>query len=238
MTVPDFRARAALSEWMDDDKVDFETFGACLKDLAKVNIATLAHRPTLSFLSELARSGRWPADRPLSILDVGSGHGDALRAIDRWAARRGLAVSLTGLDRNPWAARSAAAVPSAGRTITWLTGDLFDHPGEADVIVSSLFTHHLDDDALVRFLGWMDDRAAIGWFVNDLERHPVAYYGFSLLARLARWHRFVRHDGPISIRRAFVEADWRSYLGLAGVAGARIQHRFPFRLCVAKLRHR
>jgi SAM-dependent methyltransferase len=222
---------------MDDDTVDFETFHACLRDLAKVNIATLAHRPTLSFLSHLARSGRWPADRPLSILDVGSGHGDALRAIDRWAARRGLAVSLTGLDRTPWAARAAAAA-SSGRPITWLTGDLFDHQGGADVIISSLFTHHLDDSALIRFLGWMDGRAAIGWFVNDLQRHPVAYYGFSVLSRLAGWHRFVRHDGPISIRRAFVEADWRSYLAQAGVSGASVRHRFPFRLCVAKLSRR
>jgi SAM-dependent methyltransferase len=236
MSAPDFSSRARLSEWMDDDAVDFETFRACLADLAKVNMATLAYRPTLRFLADLAKSGRWPIDRPLQILDIGSGYGDALRVIDRWARRRGLAVTLAGLDRNPWAAGSAAAVTDPSRPIAWVTSDLFDLEGGADVIISSLFTHHLDDPSLVRFLGWMDDRARIGWFVNDLLRDPVAYHGFRALSWLMRWHRFVRHDGPISIRRAFVESDWREYLTLAGVHGATVSRRFPFRLCVSKRR--
>jgi hypothetical protein len=49
-----------------------------------------------------------------------------------------------------------------------------------------------------------------------------------------QWHRFVRHDGPISIRRSFAPADWRAYLARAGVEGASIRRRFPFRLCVSK----
>ena len=234
--MPDFSARAALSEWMDDDEVDFETFAACLKDLARVNAVTAAYRPTLGFLQSRAETGAWPRGRPLRLLDVGSGYGDALRTIDRWCGRRNLSVVLTGLDRNPWAARAAEAATAPDRPIRWLTADLFDHDGEADVIVSSLFTHHLDGEALVRFLAWMDGHARIGWLVNDLERHPLAYYGFSVLSRLAGWHSFVRHDGPISIRRAFSATDWRDYLAQAGVRDAQIRPWTPFRLCVSKLK--
>ncbi len=166
---------------------------------------------------------------------MGSGHGDMLRAIAHWARRRGLAVSLTGLDRSPWAARAAAALPTPGAPIRWLTEDLFDHQGQADLVISALFAHHLDDDQLARFLAWMDQRARLAWFVNDLRRSAVSYYGFAALARLMGWHPFVRHDGPVSIRRAFRKDDWRRLLAAAGVGGARIQPRFPFRLCVAKV---
>jgi SAM-dependent methyltransferase len=233
--VPDFASRAHTAELMDGDDVDFETFRGCLADLAKVNRMTLAYRPTLAFLDRLRREGRWPDDRPLEILDVGSGYGDMLRVIRRWAARRGLDVRLTGLDRNPWSARSAEQAPgSAG--IRWLTEDLFDYQGGADVVLSSLFTHHLDDASLVRFIEWQETHARIGWFVNDLLRHPFSFYGFSLLARVMRWHPFVRHDGPVSISRAFSRRDWRDVLAKAGARQARIEPWFPFRLCVSRVR--
>src|SRR3546814_10084158 len=77
----------------------------------------------------------------------------------------------------------------------------------------------------------MEATARIGWFVNDLHRHPVPYYAFSALARAARWHKFVRHDGPVSIGRAFVAADWRRLLATAGIedGAAKIAWRMPFR---------
>jgi SAM-dependent methyltransferase len=235
VALPDFSRRAALTEWMDDDSVDFDTFAGCLKDLAQVNVLTLAHRPTLAFLGQLARSGRWPKERPLRLIDVGSGYGDSLRLIGRWAAKRSLKISLTGVDRNPWAARAAQAASDPDDAITWLTADVFDYADAPDVVVSSLFTHHLDDAQLVRFLSFMDQRATIGWLVNDLQRHPVSWGGFALLAQVMRWHPFVRHDGPVSIRRAFSARDWRRYLAEAQVKDAQVRKRFPFRLCVSKL---
>ena len=57
---------------------------------------------------------------------------------------------------------------------------------------------------VARFLEWQEINARIGWFINDLERHPFSYYGFALLSRVMLWHPFVVHDvGPVSIRRAF-----------------------------------
>lgn len=233
--MPDFSRRADLTELMDDEEVDFETFRACLADLAKVNRATFAYRPTLAFLDRIHDQGLWPQDRPAVILDVGSGYGDALRLVGRWARRQGLDVRLQGLDRNPFAARSAERVRGSDG-IQWITEDLFDHLGGADIVLSSLFTHHLDDASLVRFLEWQEVNARVGWFVNDLLRHPFSWFGLSLLARLMRWHRFVIHDGPVSIRRAFRPGDWARLLAEAGVREARIEPWFPFRLCVSRVR--
>lgn len=232
----DFSRRATTPELMDDPAVEFETFRAALIDLAKVNRLTLAYRPTLAFLERIHDGGLWPENRPVVILDVGSGYGDMLRRIKIWATTRGLDVRLQGLDRNPWAERSAErALGSEG--IRWLSEDLFHHSGGADIVISSLFAHHLDDVTLVRFLEWQEANARIGWFVNDLLRHPFSYHGFGLLSRVMLWHRFVRHDGPVSISRAFRPEDWTVLLAKAGVHQARIEPWFPFRLCLSRVRH-
>ena len=238
MRRPDFTRRSQWTELMDADDTDYETFRACLVDLAKVNVVTLAHRPTLAFLDTLRRAGKLPTGRPTTILDVGSGYGDLIRAIDRWAQRHGVDVALIGVDLNPWSARSAREATDPARPITWATSNVFDHQGGADIVVSSIFTHHLTDAQVVHFLSWSEASARVGWFVNDLHRHPFPYYGFALLARAARWHRFVQNDGPVSIARAFQAADWRRLIAAAGLApdAVKVAWRFPFRICVSRIK--
>ena len=228
--------RSAASELMDGPDVDYETLRGCLRDLARVNVLSGGYRPTLAFLEWLRRQGRLSLGRPVEVLDVGSGYGDLLRAVARWAGRRGVPVRLMGLDLSPWSARAAAEATPEGMEVRWLTGDVFAHQGRADVIVSSLFAHHLGDAEVVRFLRWMEGRASLGWFVNDLHRHPVPLAAFGPLAAALRLHPFVRHDGPVSFARAFVPGDWQRLLREAGVEGARVRRAFPFRLCVDKAR--
>ncbi len=145
------------------------------------------------------------------------------------------------MDLNPWSAQAAqeasAKTGDGARPIRWATSDIFDHREGADIVVSSLFTHHLSDDQLVRFLRWSEASARVGWFVNDLHRHAFPYYGFKLLARVMRWHHFVQHDGPVSIARAFSAADWRRLVAAAGIDPAKVEiaWRFPFRICVARI---
>jgi 2-polyprenyl-3-methyl-5-hydroxy-6-metoxy-1,4-benzoquinol methylase len=231
----DFSRRNALTELMDSDETDFETFRACLIDLAKVNRLTLAYRPTLAFLDRLRRSGGLPRDRAITLIDVGSGSGDMLRKIDQWATRYGYDFDLVGVDLNPWSARTAEELTPRGRPIRFVTANIFAWSAKPiDIVVSSLFTHHLKDSAVVEFLAWMEANARLGWFVNDLRRHPVSYHVFRVLARALRFHAFVQHDGSISIARAFDAADWRGFLDQAGVPGAEISRRFPYRLCVAR----
>ena len=68
------------------------------------------------------------------------------------------------------------------------------------------------------FIRWMEAHARRGWFIGDLHRHWLPYYGFGVLAWLARWHHFVLSDGRISIARAFVPDDWRRLVRAAGLA--------------------
>jgi 2-polyprenyl-3-methyl-5-hydroxy-6-metoxy-1,4-benzoquinol methylase len=197
-----------------------------------VNAVTFTHRATLNWLGRVTRG--LPEGAPLSILDIACGHGDLLRAIRRWADRRGLRPTLQGIDLNPQGAAVAAAATPPGMAIEYITGDVFAYSPAMlpDLIVTSQFTHHLTDGDVVKFLSWLESHAARAWFIADLHRHFLAYYGFPVLARIAGWHRIVRQDGQISIARSFRKADWQRYLAEAGIP-ASIKWSFPFRYCVS-----
>ncbi len=228
--MPNFSRRTLNAELMDEAGGSADT-RAALVDLARVNRLSFGYRPTLAFIAAIAR--RHPG--PLRIVDIGGGYGDMLRVIARWASRRNRDIHLTSVDLNPHASAAGQAVP-AGRPITWVTADLFDYrpPAPPDLVISSLFAHHLDDATLVRFLRWSEQTARLGWFVNDLHRHPLPYHVFRLSSRALRLHRFVQHDGPVSFARAFSPADWRARLAEADIQDARISWYAPFRLCVSR----
>ncbi len=233
--VTSLAVRSNEPEVMDSESTTPEVYDRCLTDLARVNWVTRTHQPTIRWLDRATRG--LPNGAGLSILDVACGDGDLLRAIRRWADRRGLTPTLEGLDLNPRSAVVAGAATPAEMAIRFRTGDVFDDAPEPrpDFIVSSQFTHHLDDDDVVRFLRWIDATAIRGWFIADLQRHFIPYYGFRLLARIAGWHRIVRTDGTISVARSFRRAEWVALLARAGVS-AEIVWRFPFRLCVGKVK--
>jgi 2-polyprenyl-3-methyl-5-hydroxy-6-metoxy-1,4-benzoquinol methylase len=225
------RARSDRDEWMDDAAATEAAFASALRDLARINRMSLAYRPTLRFLDRLAaRTG----GRALSVLDVGAGGGDMLRAVAAWGAWRGVELDLAGLDRSPWAARAAAAAGTPGR---WITADLFDlDPAERfDVVLCSLFAHHLRDPELVRFLRWLEGRARLGWLISDLHRHWLPYGFVWGAVRLLRMDPMVVHDSTVSIARGFSRADWDRLLAEAGVA-AEVRWAFPFRWQVGAIR--
>ena len=218
-----------LPELMDGD-CSYEDFCDCLRSLEKVNRWLLGYRPTLAWLERLPRR----LHEPLHIVDVGSGGGDLLREIAGWARRRGLAVQLTGIDLNPYAALTAAGATPKELGITWLTGDamLYRPEKKIDIVVSSLLAHHLEDEEIVTLLRWMEATARSGWFINDLERIQWSYRMFSWV----RWHPIVQHDGPVSFRRAFREDDWVRLLAAAEISQevATLEHWRPGRLCVGR----
>lgn len=224
-------ARIRADEQMDDPGLAPEIYDRVLKDLATVNAVTLAARPTLNFLARGTKGMT-----ALRLLDVGFGHGDMLRRIAKWAKRRRLAADLIGVDLNTRSAAAARAATPIEWPIEYRTGDYRDVAGPLDFVVSSLVAHHMSDEQLDEFLRFMEARAARGWIVNDLHRLAFPYIGFPLLARLLGAHRIVREDGKVSIGRSFRPAEWEAILAKAGITGAKVVRRFPFRLCVERLR--
>lgn len=231
MTV-DFTQRASESELMDADDLSPAVYAALIADLARVNTITLARPPTLRWLGKATRN----VDS-FSVVDVGFGHGDMLRAIAHWARRNGKTARLVGIDLNPRSAPVAHAATPAGLAIDYRTGDAVTLDFTPDYIISSLVAHHMTDTELTGYLRWMEATAARGWFINDLHRSRIAWMGFRLLALVLRWHPIVRHDGALSVRRAFVRSDWDQLLMAAGLTQAtQIDWHMPFRWGVGRLK--
>jgi 2-polyprenyl-3-methyl-5-hydroxy-6-metoxy-1,4-benzoquinol methylase len=218
---------------MDGD-CSYEEFRDCLQSLGQINRWLWGYRPTLVWLERLVKAQRGP----IHIVDVGSGGGDFLRQIAGWARKRGIAVDLTGIDLNPYAARAAKESTPKELGITWVTGNVLHYQPERpiDVAVSSLMAHHLADDEILSLLRWMEANSRLGWFINDLKRSQWSCQMFYWLAKLARWHRFVHHDGPVSFRRAFRELDWVRLLAGAEVpqGAVTLEPWLPGRLCVGR----
>ena len=224
--------RATAEELMDDPSLDAGVYADVMRDLGRVNSVTMARLPTLDFLDR-ALAGR----KQFRLLDVGYGGGDMLRAIAQWAAKRGIAADLVGVDLNPRSETAAKRTTPATMPIRYITGDYAEMVGDGfDFIVSSLVAHHMTRAELIAFLRFMDANAARGWFINDLHRHGFAWLGYPLLAALMRWHPIVRHDGRLSIARSYRPEEWPPLLDEAGVRGARVRRVFPFRLCVEAIR--
>ena len=102
-----FAQRSSELEEMEAPDIAESDLTDCLNDLARANTLTMARQPTLRWLAQATR--QLPRGSPFSLLDVGYGQGDMLRAIRRWAVKRGLQPRLTGIDLSPWSATAAAA---------------------------------------------------------------------------------------------------------------------------------
>ena len=224
--------RHDAQELMDDAALPESVYRAVLADLAKVNRLTLGYRPTLEFLGHALKG-----HKSFTLLDVGFGQGDMLREIAKWAKARHIDAKLVGVDLNPRSQPAAREATPPEMPIVYRTGDYADlMDTKWDFIISSLVAHHMTRDELLLFLQVMDSEARIGWFVNDLHRHAASYFGYPVLSQLAGLHRIVRMDGQTSIARSFRPDEWEDMLADANVTGARVQRKFPFRLCVSCIR--
>ena len=86
-----------------------------------------------------------------------------------------------------------------------------------DVVMATLVTHHLSDQELLSFLKEASQKAKRAVILNDLHRHFLASLSFNLITPILFPNRLVKHDGSLSIKRAFTRQDWWRYLEAAGI---------------------
>jgi ubiquinone/menaquinone biosynthesis C-methylase UbiE len=200
-----------------------------LRGLARINL--LSHSAGILW-PEIAALARSVAPRPPRILDVATGGGDVPIRLWRRARRAGLDLHLEGCDINPIAlehARTAAA--RAGAPLRFFEHDALSGPPPAnyDAVMCSLFLHHLDEEQAIAFLRRMAEMAGRLVLVNDLERSGTGLLLAHVAGRLLTTSDVVHVDGPRSVEAAFTRAEALSLAERAGLHGARVSWRWPFR---------
>jgi SAM-dependent methyltransferase len=216
-------------EYLDAPAHDATELEASLDDVASVNRWLGGRRALLKHLEELI-----PRGKPVTILDGGTGSGDLPRAIVRWARRRGTPLQIVASDLSGQILGIARERVAEYPEITLTRADVRDLPfadRTFDLALLSLTLHHLEDDDQVKALQELGRVARRGVVVGELERGWPGYLGAKLLAATVwRSNRLTRHDGPISVLRAFTPAELCTRAECAGLQHPRVYRHPLFRL--------
>lgn len=209
---------SGVEELLDGPLDDPAALAGNLRDLARINRWLGGRR--LSATGVAALAGERSA---ISVLDVGTGAADIPRALVEWGRATGRHVTVVGIDQRVEVLDAARALdPRLEHTdgLTLEVGDGRALPygdGAFDIVHASLVVHHLEPDAAVALLREMGRVARLGVVVNDLVRSRPAWLGAWLLTRVATRNRLTRHDGPLSVRRAYRVAELTGLLASAGL---------------------
>jgi ubiquinone/menaquinone biosynthesis C-methylase UbiE len=178
----------------------------------------------------------------LTMIDVGTGGADIpLGLIDR-ARARGRRLRVVGVDPRPEVLAAAvlanpAITATDGLELHVGDGRSLRYPdGSFDVAHASMVIHHLDPDDATAALREMGRVARLGVVINDLQRSRLGWSGAWLIGHLLTRNRFTRHDGPLSVRRAYRSSEMIEMLRAAGLIPVRtVRGAFGQRYAIAAL---
>lgn len=229
LMIANLRKRNRQPEVMDDPALDAQRFVGSLVGLRRINAITGSARILWSALqrqiSQLDRG-------PIRVLDVASGAGDTAISLWKRAQSDNRAIEIHGCDINPHAVDFAtASAHRASADVRFFQHDVLNgaFPDGYDVVISSLFLHHLDEENAKNFLKVAAETVNKGILIHDLARgkagYLFAYYGVRLISR----SDVVHVDGPRSVEGAFTVEEARAMGEAAGLHGCRVSPRWPFR---------
>jgi len=223
--------RAIARELMDEPVDDPGELEANLRDVAFANAWFGGSAPVVRAVCALGAG---------TILDVGSGAADVPLALANDAARRGLAVTVTCLDRSEQMLVIARRRTQNHPALRFVRAEGEALPfGDAsfDVVTCTLALHHFEPAAARTLLRELRRVARISPVVCDLRRSAVAFGLTWLWSRTTR-NRLTRHDAPLSVRRAYTPTE---ALALAREAGWHTPHLTNepfFRMTLTDTSHR
>ena len=226
--MPNFSHRSYTKELLDAAGIPFAHIAQNMRELDTINHRLGGHRVTLKGFQNILKAKRAILQNPISVVEIGCGGGDNLRVLQQWANQKNISVHLTGVDIN---AECIAYAQAQNKGIHFITSDYkkVTFENKPHIIFSSLFCHHFRDAEIIEQLQWMHEHTAAGFFINDLHRHPLAYYSIMALTQLFSKSYLVKNDAPLSVRRGFVRQDWQRLLQQASLTQYTLRWQWAFR---------
>lgn len=223
-----FSPRSHKSELLDQPGIPSADITRNLYELQVINRWLGGHAITRKGFKALA-SGH----QKISLCEIGCGGGDNLLTIQENTPEKKISLNCTGIDLNPDCIQVA-------QTVAWkkkpqfILSDyrqvIFDE--KPDILFSSLFCHHFSESQLPDMFRWMKAQSRIGFFINDLHRHPLAYYAIRILTALFSRSYLVKNDAPLSVLRGFKRKELKVILDKAGIPDYTITWNWAFRWLV------
>ena len=232
--------RSTAQELMDDPARTRDELRENLRDLERINRLFGGHAVVRAFLDQALPAWRrrgGTEGAALRVLDVATGGADVPAAVADWGRRRSVQVRVIGVDRHPVIAGLAAASSAAFSSVTVIRADARALPfadAAFDVCLCSLALHHLAVEEGLALIRRLDRLSRVGFLLVDLLRSPSGYGGVWLMTRLSS-NRLIRHDGPLSVRRARSWEEYRGLVAAAGVPGLRLERHPLFRVTLSRI---
>jgi len=225
--MPDFSIRSILPEKMDQPDVPEAETRQALRELEVINKFLGGYHVILNALNRL----EWN-NQPVTIMDLGCGGGDMLRAIAVQSAKRNRKVKLIGVDWNPVMTAYATEKSKQFSNITYRTLSVFDDAlanENADITMNSLFSHHFNNAELVELIKKMYRLSSKAVIINDIHRHWFAYYSIKAITSIFSKTFLVKFDAPLSVARSLTRKEWEVILQAAGVNNFRLRWMWAWR---------
>lgn len=231
--MPTLTRRDRQAELMDDPAIDPADHQAALAGLRRVNRWSRSPAIVWPAIRDLAQS----SDHPIRVLDLACGGGDVTRDIARRAKKAQLPIEISGCDIHPFAVEysSVGETPANPPAVSFFQLDVLkdELPNDYDVLMCSLFLHHLSDEEALQFLTRLMNATRRLVLVNDLCRSRLGYALAWAGCRLLTRSPIVHHDGPLSVQAAFTTDEIEKLTKEAGMSGARITHHWPQRFLLS-----
>ena len=228
----DLSRRHHKPEIMDTLDLPPARFIDTLKGLQRVNTVTRSSR---LMWPDLKATARRHLDRPIRVVDVACGGGDVLIALWRYSNKAGVKAEFEGCDLSQEAVGYASEVATeAGAPIKFFQHDVTRDslPDDYDMIMSTLFLHHLDEDGAISFLREAGLRARDRVVIQDLVRSRLSYWFARVGTSVLLLNDICRFDGRTSVEGAFTLSEAGELARKAGLHYAQVVPRLPFRYLI------
>lgn len=227
--MPNLSQRSLEKELLDGEGIPFEEIALNMQELNTINTLLGGHAISLTGFKSLVKDRN-----KISVCEIGCGGGDNLLVILNYCQKRGIEVSLIGIDINQECINFAKSNLTLNQHTQFICSDfgLVQFKEKPDIIFSSLFCHHFNHSDLVFQLKWMQENSQTGFFINDLQRHWLAYYSIKWLTHVFSKSRLVKNDAALSVARGFHRSEWESLFELANLKAISIDWKWAFRYLI------
>ncbi len=224
-----YSKRSDKKELLDSNTIPFKDIANNMRELNFINTYLGGHAITVEGFKKILQ-----ARKHISVCEIGCGGGDNLYALQKFCKQNNIDATFTGIDINADCI-SFAKENSALYKVHFIVSDyrlINFETIKPDIIFSSLFCHHFSDEELINMLQWMKSNSSIGFFINDLHRHFVAYNFIKFATKLFSSSYLVKNDAPLSILRSFKKNEWKNLLSIASITSFSIQWKWAFRFLI------
>lgn len=220
--------RSQEIEIMDDLSISGDVVDQTLRELNTINKRLGGNRISVSSYKKLASK----VDGDVLLADLGCGGGDIMMEMAVWSRKNQIKASFVGIDANQNIVAYAIEHTKKYPEITYQAINIFSDDFKKqtfDIIHCCLFVHHFTTDQLTSLFKQFKGQARLGVIINDLHRHPLAYWSIKFLTSLFSKSEMVKNDASVSVARGFKKKELVTILERAGIEKFELKWKWAFR---------